>query len=241
MVKKILIIDDDVDLCRLLSDYLGAEGFRCLCAHDGRLGGEMALESAAGYGLIILDVMLPLKNGFEVLRDIRARDQALPVIMLTAKGEAVDMVVGLEMGADDYLPKPFNPRVLLAKIHTVIRRAGVGGGLPKLVEVALLVQDGFILDEKSYQAEYRGRPLQLTPAEFKIIWLLLSHSGEVVAKDVLFQKALGRREHAFDRSLDMHISRLRKKIWPGSDGAQRLKSIRGEGYLYIPANRRLAG
>lgn len=237
-MQNILIIDDDPGLCRLLADYLETEGFACFCAHDGRAGVETVGSNPAAYNLVILDVMLPLKNGFEVLGEIKAITRNnLPVIMLTAKGEATDMVVGLEMGADDYLPKPFNPRVLLARIRAVIRRAARGETAGEPAPGNILTQGGFTLDEMSYQAEYQGRALNLTPVEFKIVWLLLSSPGKVVHKEALFQKALGRREHAFDRSLDMHVSRLRKKIWPDSEGIKRLKSIRGEGYLYIPGDR----
>lgn len=224
-MKKILIIDDDLELCGLLSSYLGREGFDCCCAYDGRSGLEMAFS---GYELIILDVMLPLKNGFEVLSAIRGQNQALPVIMLTAKGEPVDRVVGLEMGADDYLPKPFDPRELLARIRSISRRISVLENRP---DPGIMRLEELVLDENSLQAEFEGRTLSLTPVEFKVLWILAVNAGKVVPRETLFREAIGRREHTFDRSLDMHISRLRKKIWPESDGMEKIKNIRREGYL----------
>lgn len=237
-MKRILIIDDDLDLYRLLSDYLSLEGFECAGRTDGEAGAAELTANREAYDLVILDVMLPSKNGFEVLTEIRAQGVGLPVIMLTAKGDSVDMIVGLEMGADDYLPKPFNPRELLARIRSVLRRAPTGAALEEERQEGRLAVGGFELDEKSFQASHQGRPINLTPVEFKILWILLRHSGEVVARDVLFREALGRREHVFDRSLDMHVSRLRKKTAPFLGEQERFKSIRGEGYLYLPDSRR---
>ncbi len=233
-MKKILIIDDDLDLCRLLSDYLSLEGFECLCRHDGQAGLDAALATDAGHGLIILDVMLPAKNGFDVLSELRGRGVETPVIMLTAKGEAVDRIVGLEMGADDYLPKPFNPRELLARMRSALRRAAFPN-VERRDQESRLVQDEFEVDEAAYQATCQGRPLPLTPVELKILAALLKSPGRVVPRETLFREALGRRENLFDRSLDMHVSRLRKKIGAVTDCSERLKSIRGEGYVYLPA------
>ncbi len=236
-MKNILIIDDDLDLCRLLSDYLEAGGYRCRCVHDGEAGLEALRAAGADCDLAILDVMLPRKDGFEVLRELRREGPGVPVIMLTARGETVDLIVGLEMGADDYLPKPFNPRELLARIHSVLRRVSGGEDAGAGPESGRLRRDGFELDENSFQAAFQGRSLNLTPVEFKILWLLMNQAGRVVPRDLLFREALGRRENFLDRSLDMHVSRLRKKIGPFVDGSERLKSIRGEGYLYVPARR----
>jgi len=234
MVKKVLLIDDDRELCGLLSSYLSREGFECSSAYDGQSGLECALNKAFRFDLVILDVMLPLKNGFEVLSALRWANRTLPVIMLTAKGDPVERIVGLEMGADDYLSKPFDPRELLARIRSLARRLaareeGAGSGWLKA--------HGLNLSENSLQADFEGRPLNLTPVEFKILWLLIGSAGKVVGRGILFQEALGRREQAFDRSLDMHISRLRKKIWPEAEGPGEIKNIRGEGYLYAPAGR----
>lgn len=230
-VKKILIVDDDLELCELVSNYLSREGFECLCAYDGQSGLENALNKGSGFDLVILDVMLPLKNGLEALSALRAVNQSLPVIMLTAKGEPVDRVVGLEMGADDYLPKPFDPRELLARVRSLDRRLTVERAKTDsgLLEVGDLVMNGHAL-----QADFDRRPLNLTPVEFKILWLLALEAGRIVSRDVLFREALGRREQAFDRSLDMHISRVRKKMWPEDEGVKKIKNVRGEGYIYVP-------
>lgn len=234
-MRKVLLIDDDVDLGRLLSEYLAAEGFECRCLQNGRAGLDAALDPSAEDELIILDVMLPGLNGFEVLSTLRGRGVETPVIMLTAKGDEVDRIVGLEMGADDYLPKPFNPRELLARMRAALRRTGPASGRTLPESEGRLTHDEFELDERSYQAAFQGRALALTPVEFKLLWTLLKTPGRVVSRDTLFREALGRRENLFDRSLDMHVSRLRKKLATVIDAAERIRSIRGEGYLYVSA------
>ncbi|MDR1045484.1 MAG: response regulator transcription factor [Candidatus Adiutrix sp.] len=235
-MKNILLIDDDQDLLRMLSEYLKGEGFHCACAHDGHRALEM-VGAGAKWDLMILDVMLPGKNGFEVLSSLRSRGLRLPVIMLTAKGESVDKIVGLEMGADDYLGKPFNPRELLARMRTVLRRTSESP--PPLPPGAACPADGgFWLDEKSFLAKYQGRGLDLTGAEFQILKILVDNAGSIVQREKLFLEVLGRRKKPFDRSLDMHVSRLRKKIWPDSDGSERIKSIRGRGYILVPDRSR---
>lgn len=238
-MKNILLVDDDLDLCRLLSDYLETEGFTCHCLHDGQAGLDVVGSRSADYDLLILDVMLPRKNGFDVLAGIKQQGVRLPIIMLTAKGDSVDLILGLEMGADDYLPKPFNPRELLARIRAIIRRASEQPGFSVPNKPDVINLDGFELHEKSFQAAYLGRALNLTPVEFRVLWILLGNPGQIVPRNVLFKGALGRSSQAFDRSLDMHISRLRKKIWPTADGLDRLKSIRGEGYIYVLSEERL--
>jgi two-component system response regulator CpxR len=191
----------------------------------------MASNKILGFDLVILDVMLPMKNGFEVLRALRRVDQSLPVIMLTAKGDPVDRVVGLEMGADDYLGKPFDPRELLARIRSVFRRLATERDR---TETGLLKVDGLFLNEHTLQTFTGNRSLNLTPAEFKVFWILVQNAGKIVSRENLFRQALGRGEHAFDRSLDMHISRIRKKVWSDNEGMKKIRNIRGEGYLYAP-------
>jgi len=230
-MKKILLIDDDKELSRMLSEYLEVEGFNCTCAYDGHCGLDMA-GSDMKWDLIILDVMLPGKNGFEVLSSLRSRGLRMPIIMLTAKGESVDKIVGLEMGADDYLGKPFNPRELLARMRTVLRRATEKP--PSLPAGEICSVEGFRLDENAFLAKYQGRDLELTGAEFQILKLLVENTGSIVKREKLFVEVLGRRKNPFDRSLDMHVSRLRKKIWPDSEGNERIKSIRGQGYILVP-------
>ncbi|MDR1085851.1 MAG: response regulator transcription factor [Deltaproteobacteria bacterium] len=223
-------MDDDPELCALLTEYLGQE-FSCASAYDGQSGLEMASNKILGFDLVILDVMLPMKNGFEVLRALRRVDQSLPVIMLTAKGDPVDRVVGLEMGADDYLGKPFDPRELLARIRSVFRRLATERDR---TETGLLKVDGLFLNEHTLQTFTGNRSLNLTPAEFKVFWILVQNAGKIVSRENLFRQALGRGEHAFDRSLDMHISRIRKKVWSDNEGMKKIRNIRGEGYLYAP-------
>lgn len=231
--KLILLVDDDLDLCQLLTDYLTTKGFLIQQAHDGSAALKMVHASAALFDLMILDVMMTAMDGFQVLREIRSAGLTFPVIMLTAKGDPDDRIAGLELGADDYLPKPFEPRELLARIQAVMRRVEPSSEAGLDREPAALALDDLELNAGTFQASSKGRNLHLTPAEFRLLWRLALTPGEIVSRDKLFQEVLGREENPFDRSLDIHISRLRKKIGPGADGADRLKSVRGEGYLYV--------
>jgi two-component system response regulator CpxR len=231
--KSILLVDDDLDLCQLLTEYLTIKGFVIRQAHDGLSALKMVRAAEESFDLMILDVMMPVMDGFQVLKEMRSTGLVFPVIMLTAKGDPDDRIAGLELGADDYLPKPFEPRELLARIQAVMRRVEPGPETAQDRVPSLLAIDDLELNAGTYEASSRGRPLHLTPAEFRLLWLLVLKPGAVVARDRLFQEALGREENLFDRSLDIHISRLRKKIGPGHNGADRLKSIRGEGYLYV--------
>ncbi len=230
MSQRILVIDDDAELCELLRDYLAREGFALDAANDGVAGLERALSG--DHGLVILDVMLPGLSGFEVLRRLRERSR-VPVLMLTARGEDVDRIVGLEMGADDYLPKPFNPRELVARIRAVQRRASVpveaGSGLtaPRLVAVGDLE-----LDPGSRSVRRGGEPVELTSVEFSLLEALLLSAGRVVTRDALAEAALGRELSAYDRSVDVHVSSLRRKLGHRRGGAERIKTVRGVGYLY---------
>jgi two-component system response regulator CpxR len=233
--KRLLIIDDDLVLCRLLADYLAIEGFSCRCVHDGQTGLDAIISSGQDYDLVILDIMLPEKNGIEVLEEVNKLNIKLPVIMLTAKGDPQDLIAGLERGADDYLAKPFNIRELLARIRSVIRRSGYSAEISAPLDKDVLIFDDFVLERNSFEATYQKKLLNLTPVEFKVLWILLENPGKIVARNILFKQALGRREQPFERSLDMHVSRLRKKIFPQDTGLDKLKSIRGEGYLYVPA------
>ncbi|MDR1164438.1 MAG: response regulator transcription factor [Deltaproteobacteria bacterium] len=229
-MQKILIVDDDFELRDLLSDYLSPEGYEIFSALDGQSGLARALGDSPRFDLIILDIMLPHKNGFEVLSAIRERNKTLPIIMLTAKGEPVDRIVGLEMGADDYLAKPFQPRELLARIRSLTRRVVAHAEKPA---IDIIVLDGLTLSVSSLQASFNNRPLNLTTVEFRILQLLLANAGAIVSRQILFTEALGRRERDFDRSLDTHISRIRKKIWPDDEGLKKIKNVRSEGYLYV--------
>lgn len=214
----ILIIDDDIELCEMLVEYLSLEGFTAITAHDGENGAQQALSGK--FQAVVLDVMLPRQNGFDTLRQIR-RSSLLPVIMLTAKGDDIDRILGLDMGADDYLPKPFNPRELVARLKAILRRADPGNGSGPLQAGKLT------LKPSSRKALWGSKELALTSTEFAILEILIRNAGAVVSKDTLYQKALGRPLEAYDRSIDMHISHLRKKI---PDGEQLIQTVRGAGY-----------
>lgn len=222
-LNRLLIIDDDTELGRMLADFLGREGWACSLANSGETGLQQIRTDRPD--AVVLDVMLPGKSGFDVLREIRA-DGQLPVIMLTARGEDTDRIVGLELGADDYLPKPFNPRELAARLRAVLRRSQSAPSQP-------LHQAGLMLDAQARKVSLDGHPLVLTAAEFAVLEKLMAQPGEVIAKDDLALHALGRKLLPFDRSIDTHVSRLRAKLGPLPDGTPRIQSVRGRGYLLI--------
>jgi len=224
---SILIIDDDVELCELVREYLEGEGFEVDAVYDGPAGVDRCL--ATDPELVILDVMLPGLGGFAVLSRIR-EDSRVPVIMLTARGEEVDRIVGLEMGADDYIPKPFNPRELVARIRAILRRTT--GPMENQERTVLEVGD-LEMDLGGRQVRCNNDEVELTGAEFMILEVLLREAGNVVSRDELSRQALGRRTSAFDRSLDVHLSNLRRKLGPLAGGGERIKTIRGVGYLYV--------
>jgi two-component system response regulator CpxR len=221
-LDEILLIDDDVELCSMLTEYLGKNGFRVRTAYRGDVGLKVAQQHS--WSLILLDVMLPGMDGFEVLRRIRA-DSSVNVLLLTARGEDVDRIVGLEIGADDYLPKPFNPRELLARMRAVLRRAANVPGPP----LVLRVHDPE-LDAAARRAMKAGRKLDLTDVEFGLLEALMRSAGKVVSREELSNTVLGRAFDPFDRSLDMHVSRLRRKLGQGETEAEHVKTIRGVGY-----------
>lgn len=229
MENKILVIDDDRELCGLLEEYLVAEGFAVESVHTGPQGAEQA--SRGNYALIVLDVMLPGLNGFDVLRRIRG-ESSVPVVMLTARGEEVDRIVGLEMGADDYLPKPFNPRELVARIRAILRRQSAGQKDGAAPEVVLMVGD-LVLDPGRRTVLQGDRSVVLTSIEFSVLELLLAQAGRVISRDDICSRALGRQLNSFDRSIDVHVSSLRRKLGPAGDNSERIKSVRGIGYIYL--------
>jgi len=222
-VEDILLIDDDVELCSMLTEYLGRNGFRVKTVHRGDTGLKTALQR--GWALVLLDVMLPGMDGFEVLKKIRA-ESAVNVLLLTARGEDVDRIVGLEIGADDYLPKPFNPRELLARMRAVLRR----NTTPANAQTAALRVGDLELDSAARRAMTGEKKLELTDIEFGLLEALMRSPGKVVNREELSQAVLGRVFDPFDRSLDMHVSRLRKKLGHGED---RVKTIRGVGYQLV--------
>lgn len=230
--KPILVIDDDRDLCELLDEYLTREGFLVEAAYDGETG--LARVLAGSYGIVVLDVMLPgYRNGFDVLKQIRARTD-MPVLMLTARGDDIDRIVGLEMGADDYLPKPFNPRELVARLRAILRRSN--DRTVKNSEVAAAVRHnvGDVEMETGTRTVLRGgEPVTLTAAEFSLLEILLGRAGNIVTRDELTRTVLGRSLTPYDRSIDVHVSKLRKKLGRGTDNRERIKSVRGSGYIYV--------
>ncbi|MFT3744626.1 MAG: response regulator [Pyrinomonadaceae bacterium] len=228
-MDKILIIDDDEELCELVSEYLTVEGFDIECVNDGASGLDAALSG--DYDMAILDVMLPKMNGFDVLRNLREKSK-LPVIMLTARGDDMERIVGLEIGADDYLPKPFNPRELAARLRAILRRTVVEEGDPEATEK--LDIDGIQISPASRIATCDGRELNLTSVEFELLHELLKEAGKIVKKEDLSENVLERKLSPYDRSLDMHISNLRKKLGERADGTERHQNDPiGRLYLHV--------
>lgn len=223
MKQHILMIDDDRELCDLLGSWLEAEGFSLTAVHDGAEGLEAALNG--DYGAIVLDMMLPGMNGLEVLRALRQSCNT-PLLMLSARGEPVDRILGLELGADDYLAKPADPRELVARLRALLRRSAAGSDAPVL-------QVGDLrMDTASLMCWQDDELLPLTQTEALILRTLLEHAGQLVDRQSLSRQALGKPLGPYDRSLDMHISNLRRKLGSFADGRNRIQSIRGRGYLY---------
>lgn len=230
---RLLLIDDDIELCELISEYLLPEGFELEFAHDGRQGLERA--ATGRHALIILDVMMPGLNGFDVLKGIR-NHSSVPVLMLTARGDDVDRIVGLEIGADDYLPKPFNPRELIARIRAILRRTSPTDSAPgSAARASKIVVEDVELDPGARIVRRAGVEIQLTALEFNLLEILLRSAGTLVNRNDLSKALLGRRFMPYDRSIDMHVSNLRKKLGHLANGHERIKSVRGYGYIYTVA------
>lgn len=229
-MQQILIIDDDIELCELLSEFLSLEKFSITCIHNGMQGLKCAQEQT--FDLIILDVMLPEMNGLEVLKNLRATSNA-PVIMLSARGDEVDRILGLELGADDYLPKPFSPRELVARIRAISRRSVTHNGENGNKESARLEIDNVCLDSATRTVSKDGFTISLTEVEISILENLMRTAGNVIERQDLALKVLGRRLTYDDRSLDVHMSNLRKKLGNNVGNYERIKTIRGVGYLYV--------
>jgi len=226
-MDRILVIDDDTELCSLVAEYLDSEGYEAESVHDGERGLEKALTGE--HVMVVLDVMLPGMNGFDVLRRIRDSSR-IPVLLLTARGQDVDRIVGLEIGADDYLPKPFNPRELVARIRAVLRRTKNGdkaGGPPEILRVGDVE-----LDPATRSVRQAGQPLELTSVEFNLLEVLLREAGRVVTRERLVNAVLSRKFSPFDRSIDMHVSKVRKKLGDSEGSAEHIKTVRGVGYIF---------
>jgi two-component system response regulator CpxR len=226
--SRLLIIDDDQRLSEMLAEYLAAEGLQLTAVSSGIQGLRDAQRE--NYDLIILDVMLPGLSGFEVLKQLRESGSKTPVLMLTARGDDVDRIVGLDLGADDYLPKPFNPRELLARIKAILRRTAE----PEKEEPVELTVGNLRAHLRRREAWLGDQPLKLTNAEFVILVTLMRSPGDVVSRESLTRTALGRQLLPDDRSLDTHISNLRRKV--GNDGGSNplIRSVRGSGYVLVP-------
>ena len=223
-MPNILLIDDDVELCEMLTEYLESESFSVTMVHDGRSG--MTQAKANKYDAIILDVMLPEIDGFSVLKELR-HHISTPVLMLTAKGDDIDRIVGLEMGADDYLPKPCNPRELVARLKAILRRTQ--SILPKTSNVINI--NDIEIHPASRKAIYQLKPLSLTSSEYNLLEVLAKNAGEIVDKETLSEQALGKELTEYDRSIDMHLSKLRQKL--GDDSQQLIQTVRGKGYQLL--------
>jgi two-component system response regulator CpxR len=220
---RLLLIDDDTELCALLAEFLKGEGFAVESAHEGQRGLDRALHE--GFSLVILDVMLPGLDGFEILRRLR-KESRVPVLMLTARSEDVDRIIGLELGADDYLPKPFNPRELAARVRAILRRYE-----PRAPANAQRLEvNGVALDPASRQVTVDGEPADLTTFEFDILEMLMRAAGRVLSRDDLMENLYNRQATSFDRSIDMHISHLRRKL---ETHREIIKTVRGAGYQFL--------
>jgi two-component system response regulator CpxR len=235
-MERLLIVDDDRELCELVAELLEGEGFDVEVENRSDAGLARALSGE--HSLVVLDVMMPGMNGFEVLRRLRAEGSGVHVLMLTARGDDVDRIVGLEIGADDYLPKPFNPRELVARIQAVLRRVReatttraasphASSGAPERITVGDVE-----VDTGTRHVRRDGESVELTNVEYEILVILLSSAGRVVTREELVRSALGREISVFDRSIDMHISHLRKKLGRRAGEVERIKTVRGVGYIY---------
>lgn len=236
--SRILLVDDDAELCVLLAEYLTRRGFEVKIEGDGARGLEKA--QIGEYALLLLDAMLPSLDGLEVLRRLRANAcKTLPVIMLTAHGDETDRIVGLELGADDYLPKPFNPRELLARIRAVLRRANPADESIMMDEsiwpapTSLRHAGPLEINLDARSVRRNGERVDLTAIEFDLLRVLLEEIGKVVTREDLARNALARRLLPLDRSLDMHVSKLRHRLWPDGKGMEHLKTVRGVGYILV--------
>jgi two-component system response regulator CpxR len=233
-MERVLVIDDDVGLCELVGEYLEPEGYDVEAIHNGERGIDRALSDE--HALVVLDVMLPGTNGFDVLRRIRAKSR-IPVLMLTARGDDVDRIVGLEIGADDYLPKPFNPRELVARIRAVLRRTQPIESSNTTARETLSVGD-IEMDSNTRNVRRSGEVVELTGVEYDLLEILLRYAGHIVKREDLVKEVLGRELSPFDRSIDMHVSNLRKKLGHQINDLERIKTIRGVGYIYGGASEK---
>lgn len=230
---KLLLVDDDRDLCEMLMEYLSGEGFACTALHEGRAA-VAALSEGNPYDAVVLDVMMPDLSGLEVLQRVRVSDPGTAIVMLTGRGDDIDRILGLEMGADDYLAKPCNPRELAARLRAVLRRRRVK---PAVEEVRTARLHGIELDSRTLSATANGQSLNLTSAEFNALQLLMRSAGDTLTKQHLTETVLHRPLEQYDRALDVHVSRIRQKL--ASAGVQDvIKAVRGVGYQMVAQSGR---
>ncbi len=225
----ILLVDDDIELCHLLAEFLRGEGFRVSAVHDGQAALD-GVKDDTQFGAIVLDIMMPKVNGLEVLQALRGRIHT-PIIMLTGRGDDIDRIVGLEMGADDYLGKPCNPRELAARLRAVLRRSGKQHARHDAQDTIQL--HGICLNTGQRSVTANNAELQLTSAEFNVLALLMQSAGEVLSKAVLTEKVLQRKLGAYDRSIDVHVSRVRQKLAQALGKEDLIKTVRGAGYQFV--------
>ena len=228
---KILLVDDDEALCELLSEYLNMEGFQVSTVHNGKTALEMIQANPDAFDAIILDVMLPGMNGFDVLKSIPPNNHT-PVLMLTARGEDTDTVLGLELGADDYVNKPVSPRVLVARLRAIIRRGYISKDNSQHNTESINLLD-LRISETSREVFVADKLIALTSAEFNLLLLLVKNAGHVVSKEILAAEGLGSVLQAYDRRIETHIAQIRRKLGCTNTGGERIKTIRGVGYQYV--------
>jgi len=233
---KILLVDDDEALCELLSEYFALEGFDVTVFHNGATALDFIQNNLNTFDAIILDVMLPGMNGFDVLKSIPANNRT-PVLMLTARGEDTDTVLGLELGADDYVNKPVSPRVLVARLRAIIRRAN-NDKKPNNKNNNKAVVDlvDLHINKTTREVFVEGQSVSLTSAEFNLLYLMVLEAGSVVTKEKLAAQGLGSALQAYDRRIETHIAQIRRKLGTMKNGAERIKTIRGVGYQYVGVN-----
>ena len=227
-MSRLLLVDDDIELCEMLSEYLSLENFEVVSAHDGAAGVELALNGQ--FDLVVLDVMLPKLNGFEVLQRIRQHSNC-PILMLTARGDELDRIVGLESGADDYLPKPCNPRELVARLRAILRRSHATT-VEDVASQNVITVGEIELQPAARQVRRAGTMVPLTSTEFNLLEVLMRNAGQVVSKADLSVQAMGRPLTPYDRSIDMHISKLRRQLGGSADDQPLILTVRGIGYLF---------
>jgi two-component system OmpR family response regulator/two-component system response regulator RstA len=231
---RVLLVEDDEGLAGLIGDYLGRNGLEIHWVRRGDAAIEKAQELSPD--LLLLDVMLPGRDGFDICRELRARGSTLPIVFLTARDEDFDRVVGLELGADEFIPKPVQPRVLLAHVRAILRRASMGSGAPASAAADVITFGRLEIDLASRAARLAGKPVDLTSSEFDLLWLLARHAGKVLSRNDILGKLRSLDYDGSDRSVDCRIYRLRRKLGDLVDTSERIKTIRNVGYLFSPAH-----